>query len=116
MTDLVTEKLDIDWSVHLPHILHVLFLGLDHSWMMVHEHCKKLLLNLLIVLAPHNDFVHVAQTLLSYHTISDINALTDPHLPTKDYNFTGKQINVYSLRYLLSLDLICERVRSLYST
>ncbi|XP_033646304.1 protein furry homolog-like isoform X1 [Asterias rubens] len=89
MTDLVSEKLDIDWSVHLPQILHVLFLGLDHSWPTVHEHCKRLLLNLLIVLSPHNDYVYIAQMLLSHQVISDLHALTEPIIPLKEYNFTG---------------------------
>ncbi|XP_041471022.1 protein furry homolog isoform X2 [Lytechinus variegatus] len=90
LTDLVLEKVDVDWQVHLPHILHDLFLGLDHSWPLVHEHCKRLLLNLLVKLAPHNDFVNVAHTLLSRHVISDLNAgLLDQKVVTKEYNFTG---------------------------
>ncbi|XP_063955306.1 protein furry homolog [Lytechinus pictus] len=90
LTDLVLEKVDVDWQVHLPHILHVLFLGLDHTWPLVHEHCKRLLLNLLVKLAPHNDFVNVAHTLLSRHVISDLNSgLLDQKVVTKEYNFTG---------------------------
>ncbi|XP_038055333.1 protein furry homolog-like isoform X2 [Patiria miniata] len=89
MTDLVSENLDIDWSIHLPQILHVLFLGLDHSWPTVHEHCKCLLLKLLIALSPHNDYVYVAQMLLSHQVISDLHALTEAHVPLKEYNFTG---------------------------
>ncbi|XP_071510567.1 protein furry homolog-like [Diadema antillarum] len=89
LTDLVLEKVDVDWQVHLPHILHVLFLGLDHSWPLVHEHCKRLLLNLLVVLSPHNDFVSVANTLLSHHVISDLHGLLDQRAVTKEYNFTG---------------------------
>ena len=66
--------------------------GLDHSWPLVHEHCKRLLLNLLVKLAPHNDFVNVAHTLLSHHVISDLHAgLLEQKVITKEYNFTGKK-------------------------
>ena len=27
MTDLIVDGIDIDWSAHLPHLLHVIFLG-----------------------------------------------------------------------------------------
>ena len=27
LTDLIVDGIDIDWSAHLPHMLHVIFLG-----------------------------------------------------------------------------------------
>jgi hypothetical protein len=42
--------------------------GLDHPRSLVHEHCKQLLLNLLIVLSRHNDHLSVARILLNNAT------------------------------------------------
>jgi len=59
LVDLVVEGMDqgseVDWSVHLPLVLHMAILGLDHNRSIVFEHCKELLLNLLLVLAEHGD-------------------------------------------------------------
>ena len=59
LVDLVVEGVEqgseVDWSVHLPLILHMSILGLDHNRCLVSEHCKQLLLNLLLVLAEHGD-------------------------------------------------------------
>lgn len=59
LVDLVVEGIestsDVDWSVHLPLLLHMAILGLDHTRPLVSEHCKQLLLNLLLVLADHGD-------------------------------------------------------------
>ncbi|KHJ49277.1 hypothetical protein D918_00402 [Trichuris suis] len=46
LTDVVLADMDVDWSVHLPLMLHISFLGLDHSRAMVNNHCKQLLINL----------------------------------------------------------------------
>ena len=53
VTDLVVDGLDldchsVDWSVHIPLMLHIIFLGLDNSRELVYKHCQQLLLNLLI--------------------------------------------------------------------
>jgi hypothetical protein len=59
LVDLVVEGMEqgseVDWSVHLPLVLHMAILGLDHTRPLVSEHCKQLLLNLLLVLADHGD-------------------------------------------------------------
>ncbi|KAL4229825.1 hypothetical protein ACF0H5_010217 [Mactra antiquata] len=70
MSDLVLDGLEIDWSAHLPLMLHVIFLGLDHNKELVYEHCKKLLLNLML-LAASQDCPEVARMLLSYQTNLD---------------------------------------------
>ncbi|XP_053400043.1 protein furry-like isoform X2 [Mercenaria mercenaria] len=70
MSDLVLDGLEIDWSAHLPLMLHVIFLGLDHNKELVYEHCKKLLLNLML-LAANQDCPEVARLLLSYQTNLD---------------------------------------------
>lgn len=30
----------VDWSIHVPLMLHIITLGLDHSRLLVHQHCK----------------------------------------------------------------------------
>ena len=59
LVDLVVEGMEqgseVDWSVHLPLVLHMAILGLDHTRPLVSEHCKQLLLNLLLVLTDHGD-------------------------------------------------------------
>ncbi|XP_077984034.1 protein furry homolog-like [Glandiceps talaboti] len=92
MTELVSEGMDVDWSTALPQLLHVLFLGLDHARPLVHEHCKKLLVNLLVVLSAHGDHPYVAKLLLANKTVSDLCLLTEPSVPKKTYNFTGDQV------------------------
>ncbi|XP_048776244.2 protein furry homolog-like isoform X2 [Ostrea edulis] len=71
LSDLVLDGLEIDWSAHLPLMLHVIFLGLDHMRAMVYEHCKKLLENL-ILLASAQEGQNIARMLLGYRSnISD---------------------------------------------
>ncbi|CAH2001764.1 unnamed protein product [Acanthoscelides obtectus] len=68
MCDIVVDGIELDWTVHVPLMLHILFLGLDHNRPLVYQHCKQLLLNLLIVLAQHNDHLTVAHILLNSKT------------------------------------------------
>merc|ERR1719410_2235450 len=73
LTDLVVDGLDldchsVDWSVHMPLMLHIIFLGLDNTRPIVHQHCKQLLLNLLVVLGCHKDHLSVAGVLLNNKT------------------------------------------------
>ncbi|XP_029647107.1 protein furry isoform X5 [Octopus sinensis] len=50
LSQLVLDGLDIDWLSHLPLMLHISFLGLDHYQPIVYEHCKQLLENLMLLL------------------------------------------------------------------
>lgn len=73
LTDLVVDGLDldchsVDWSVHIPLMLHIIFLGLDNSREVVHRHCQQLLLNLLIVLGHHNDHLTISRILMNNKT------------------------------------------------
>ena len=34
------EAQNVDWSIHVPLMLHVITLGLDHAKPLVHQHCK----------------------------------------------------------------------------
>lgn len=61
LSELVITLQDIDWSPHLPLLLHVVLLGLnrDHRLFyehrLVYEHSNCLLVNLLVVLACRDD-------------------------------------------------------------
>ncbi|XP_064619246.1 protein furry-like isoform X4 [Lineus longissimus] len=90
MTDLVMDAIDIDWAAHLPLMLHVIFLGLDHPRSLVHESCKTLLMNLLVVLSVHGNHHTVARTLLSNKSVNDKFCLTLPPVATREYNFINK--------------------------
>lgn len=48
LTDIVVDGVDLDWAIHVPLMLHILFLGLDHTRPLVRDHCKQLLLHLLV--------------------------------------------------------------------
>lgn len=89
LTDVVVDGVDLDWSIHVPLMLHILFLGLDHNRPLVHEHCKQLLLNLLLVLADHNDHLTVAHILLNCKTSQLGLGLTTPAFPVLSHVFTG---------------------------
>ena len=90
LTDLLVDCAEIDWTVHLPLILHLAFLGLDNPRPLIHEHCKKLLLNSLLVLAAHNDHFSVAKTVLSNKQLQHATALSTPaDAPAKDVNYMG---------------------------
>ncbi|XP_075228459.1 microtubule binding protein furry isoform X2 [Lycorma delicatula] len=88
LTDVVVDVVDLDWPIHVPLMLHILFLGLDHSRTLVHEHCKQLLLNLLLVLADHSDHLSVAQILLNRKTAQLGLGLPTPPLPVLKHTFT----------------------------
>ncbi len=95
ITDLVVDGLDldchsVDWSVHIPLLLHIVFLGLDNSREMVYRHCQQLLLNLLIVLGQHNDHLGISQILINSRTDTKGFGLALPLLPVLKHNFTEK--------------------------
>lgn len=49
LTDIVVDGIPgIDWTLHVPLMLHISFLGLDHTRVIVREHCKQLCMNLLV--------------------------------------------------------------------
>uniref|UniRef100_A0A7N9AYG7 Furry homolog b (Drosophila) n=1 Tax=Mastacembelus armatus TaxID=205130 RepID=A0A7N9AYG7_9TELE len=63
MTEMVVDhSVREDWALHLPLLLHALFLGLDHYRPEVYEHSKRLLLHLLIALSYAPDFLREWQT------------------------------------------------------
>ncbi|XP_047109734.1 protein furry [Schistocerca piceifrons] len=88
LVDVVVDGVDLDWSIHVPLMLHILFLGLDHSRQLVHEHCRMLLLNLLVALADHCDHLTVAHILLNCKTGQLGLGLPTPALPVLSHIFT----------------------------
>ena len=61
LSELVITLQDVDWSPHLPLLLHVVLLGLDLIRTLIFEHSKRLLGNLVVVLACKDDKVAALQ-------------------------------------------------------
>ncbi|XP_045542043.1 protein furry-like [Papilio machaon] len=88
LCDVVLDGVEIDWSIHVPLMLHIVFLGMDHTRWIVHQHCRQLLLNLLVAVAAHHDHLTVARTLLASRSAQLGLAVTAPSLPLLQHNFT----------------------------
>uniref|UniRef100_A0A8C1XJ14 Furry homolog a (Drosophila) n=1 Tax=Cyprinus carpio TaxID=7962 RepID=A0A8C1XJ14_CYPCA len=77
MTELVVDhSVKEDWALHLPLLLHACFLGMDHYRPEVFEHCKRLLLHLLITLSCNNSFSLIASVLLNTRDANSNKSLT----------------------------------------
>uniref|UniRef100_A0A8C6KQI2 FRY microtubule binding protein n=1 Tax=Nothobranchius furzeri TaxID=105023 RepID=A0A8C6KQI2_NOTFU len=77
MTEMVVDhSVREDWTLHLPLLLHALFLGMDHYRPEVFEHSKRLLLHLLITLLCDNNFQAIASILLQTREIYVTKTLT----------------------------------------
>ncbi|XP_041797379.1 protein furry homolog isoform X2 [Chelmon rostratus] len=77
MTEMVVDhSVREDWAMHLPLLLHALFLGMDHYRPEVFEHSKRLLLHLLITLSCNNNFQAIASVLLQTREINSTKTLT----------------------------------------
>ncbi|XP_074535016.1 protein furry homolog isoform X2 [Halichoeres trimaculatus] len=85
MTEMVVDhSVREDWAMHLPLLLHALFLGMDHYRPEVFEHSKRLLLHLLITLSCNNNFQSIASVLLQTRDINGTKTLTcKPSLQTE---------------------------------
>jgi hypothetical protein len=89
LSDIVVDGIaGIDWTLHLPLMLHILFLGLDHSRALVRDHCKQLLLNLLFVQSCHNDHLTLAKIMLNSQTKKLRLGLAASSLTIVAHNFT----------------------------
>jgi hypothetical protein len=89
LSDIVVDGIaGIDWTLHLPLMLHILFLGLDHSKSIVREHCRQLLLNLLFVQSAHNDHLSLAKITLNSQTRDLSLGLTVTNPQIIEHNFT----------------------------
>ncbi|XP_050540856.1 protein furry isoform X2 [Daktulosphaira vitifoliae] len=88
LKDLPSDSLDMDWSIHIPLMLHIALLGMDHSRLLVYQHCKQLLLNLTLVLANNSDQLAIAQLLLNHNTTRLGLGLPTPSVQVSKHNFT----------------------------
>uniref|UniRef100_A0A8C8HTX3 Protein furry homolog n=1 Tax=Oncorhynchus tshawytscha TaxID=74940 RepID=A0A8C8HTX3_ONCTS len=77
MTEMVVDHgVREDWALHLPLLLHALFLGMDHYRPEVFEHSKRLLLHLLITLSCNRNFQNIASVLLQTREVNSSKTLT----------------------------------------
>uniref|UniRef100_A0A915J263 Protein furry n=1 Tax=Romanomermis culicivorax TaxID=13658 RepID=A0A915J263_ROMCU len=53
VSDLIVSDAEIEWTVHMPLLLHLSILGLDNNKQLVNDHCRQLLINLLIINSQH---------------------------------------------------------------
>ncbi|KAJ2954552.1 hypothetical protein O0L34_g2835 [Tuta absoluta] len=88
LCDVVLDGVELDWSIHVPLMLHIVFLGMDHTRWIVHQHCRQLLLNLLVAVAAHHDHLTVARVLLASRSQQLRLGITPPTLPLVPHNFT----------------------------
>uniref|UniRef100_A0A3Q3E5T6 Furry homolog a (Drosophila) n=1 Tax=Labrus bergylta TaxID=56723 RepID=A0A3Q3E5T6_9LABR len=94
MTEMVVDhSVREDWAMHLPLLLHALFLGMDHYRPEVFENSKRLLLHLLITLSCNNNFQSIASVLLQTRDINSTKTLTSKpslqpeYLPSGGFDF-----------------------------
>uniref|UniRef100_A0A7N6ACI3 Furry homolog a (Drosophila) n=1 Tax=Anabas testudineus TaxID=64144 RepID=A0A7N6ACI3_ANATE len=94
MTEMVVDhNVREDWAMHLPLLLHALFLGMDHYRTEVFEHSKRLLLHLLIKLSCNSNFQAIASVLLQTHEMNSAKTLTckptiqPEYLPSGGFDF-----------------------------
>ncbi|XP_060933822.1 protein furry homolog-like isoform X4 [Limanda limanda] len=91
LTDLIVDHgVKVEWSAYLPLLLHAIFIGFDHQHPEVYEHCKRLLLHLLVVQGANSNVQSVAMVLLRNRDYNDPRVLTvKPVAP--EFNLTGVQ-------------------------
>ncbi|KAG8452837.1 hypothetical protein GDO86_004577 [Hymenochirus boettgeri] len=90
MTEMVVDhSVREDWALHLPLLLHALFLGLDHYRTEVFEHSRKLLLHLLIALSCNGNFSAIASVLLQAREVNEAKTLTIQSSSQSEFPYTG---------------------------
>ncbi|XP_064419085.1 protein furry homolog-like isoform X3 [Latimeria chalumnae] len=90
LTDLIIDhSVKVEWGGYLHLLLHAIFIGLDHQHSEVYEHCKRLLLHLLIVMGSSSNIQAVASVLLRNREYNEPRVLTVKQHTHVDYTFTG---------------------------
>ncbi|XP_068448805.1 protein furry homolog-like isoform X1 [Clinocottus analis] len=91
LTDLIVDHgVKVEWSAYLHLLLHAIFIGFDHQHPEVYEHCKRLLLHLLVVQGANSSVQSVAMVLLRNRDYNEPRVLTvKPVAP--EINLTGVQ-------------------------
>ncbi|XP_049653346.1 protein furry homolog-like isoform X10 [Accipiter gentilis] len=90
LTDLIVDhSVKVEWGGYLHLLLHAIFIGFDHCHPEVYEHCKQLLLHLLIVMGSGSSVQSVASVLLRNREFNESRVLTVKQTTHLDYTFTG---------------------------
>uniref|UniRef100_A0A3Q3W8K9 Uncharacterized protein n=1 Tax=Mola mola TaxID=94237 RepID=A0A3Q3W8K9_MOLML len=91
LTDLIVDHgVKVEWSAYIHLLLHAIFIGFDHQHPEVYEHCKRLLLHLLVVQGANGNVQSVAMVLLRNRDYNEPRVLTvKPAAP--EFNLTGMQ-------------------------
>ncbi|XP_069868599.1 protein furry homolog-like isoform X1 [Dipodomys merriami] len=90
LTDLIIDhSVKVEWGSYLHLLLHAIFIGFDHCHPEVYEHCKRLLLHLLIVMGPNSNIRTVASVLLRNKEFNEPRVLTVKQIAHLDYTFTA---------------------------
>ncbi|XP_062462906.1 protein furry homolog-like isoform X13 [Pezoporus occidentalis] len=90
LTDLIVDhSVKVEWGGYLHLLLHAIFIGFDHCHPEVYEHCKRLLLHLLIVMGSGTNVQPVASVLLRNREFNESRVLTVKQTTHLDYTFTG---------------------------
>ncbi|XP_075422865.1 protein furry homolog-like isoform X3 [Ascaphus truei] len=90
LTDLITDhSVKVEWGGYLHLLLHAIFIGFDHYHPEVYEHCKRLLLHLLIVIGSNSSVQSVASVLLRNRECNEPRVLTVKQNAHLEYSFTG---------------------------
>ncbi|XP_066576040.1 protein furry homolog-like isoform X3 [Amia ocellicauda] len=90
LTDLIVDHgVKVEWSGYLHLLLHAIFIGFDHQHPEVYEHCKRLLLHLLVVQGTNSSVQSLASVLLRNREFNEPRVLTVKQAVHVEYNFTG---------------------------
>ncbi|XP_037685694.1 protein furry homolog-like isoform X3 [Choloepus didactylus] len=90
LTDLIIDhSVKVEWGSYLHLLLHAIFIGFDHCHPEVYEHCKRLLLHLLIVMGSNSNVRTVASVLLRNKECNEPRVLTVKQIAHLDYTFTA---------------------------
>ncbi|XP_075608314.1 protein furry homolog-like isoform X9 [Balearica regulorum gibbericeps] len=90
LTDLIVDhSVKVEWGGYLHLLLHAIFIGFDHCHPEVYEHCKRLLLHLLIVMGSGSNVQSVASVLLRNREFNESRVLTVKQTTHLDYAFTA---------------------------
>ncbi|XP_061847891.1 protein furry homolog-like isoform X8 [Colius striatus] len=90
LTDLIVDhSVKVEWGGYLHLLLHAIFIGFDHCHPEVYEHCKRLLLHLLIVMGSGSNVQSLASVLLRNREFNESRVLTVKQTTNLDYTFTG---------------------------
>ncbi|KAM6313712.1 protein furry homolog-like [Aegotheles albertisi] len=90
LTDLIVDhSVKVEWGGYLHLLLHAIFIGFDHCHPEVYEHCKRLLLHLLIVMGSGSNVPSVASVLLRNREFNESRVLTVKQTTHLDYTFTA---------------------------